>query len=189
MDYYLRLAGAENSAFGTIVAADERASLPHARPTDKIITPHSAVLFDWGACCQSYCSDLTRVVFLGKIPPLLKKLYRIVAEAQQRAIDLIKPGLPIGRLDKTARAFIQKKGYGKYFGHGLGHGIGRQGHEAPRLKGNKNKLQPGMVMTIEPGIYLPGQGGIRIEDMVLVTETGCELLTASVPKKLEEMVL
>ena len=190
LEYQLRRLGAAHGAFNNIVAVDGRASLPHAEPTKQVVKRNSSVLFDWGACLNGYNSDLTRVVFLKKVSPINKKLYRIVKEAQHRAINMIKPGVAIKDVDDAARGYIASHGYGKNFGHGLGHGIGRMVHELPGLNPrSKGKLAAGMVMTIEPGIYLPGRAGIRIEDMVLVTKTGCEVLTRSVPKKMEDMII
>ena len=127
---------------------------------------------------------------MGNIPAKTKILYQIVLEAQQHAIDISKPGEIIQNLDSAARNYIRQKGYGNYFGHALGHGVGRMGHELPSISiKNKEILKPGMVFTVEPGIYLPGKLGIRIEDMVLVTETGCEVLTDCVPKELSRMYL
>lgn len=185
LEYYLRSAGAEHSSFDPIVAIDERAALPHARPSTKKITRDSSVLIDWGASYQFYNSDNTRMIFVSRASKPSKRIYGIVLEAQQRAIERIKPGETIGQIDKTARNFIKRHGYGKNFGHGLGHGIGREVHEAPGIDSkNKNRLEAGMVFTIEPAIYLMGQAGVRIEDMVLVTAKGHEVLTARTPKAL-----
>ena len=147
------------------------------------------VLIDWGAMGHGYVSDLTRVLATGKIPPKLERIYRVVLTAQERAIKAIRPGRTCDEVDSVAREVIAKAGFGAKFGHGLGHGIGLEIHEAPRLtKGQTMKLKPGMVMTVEPGIYLPGFGGVRIEDDVLVTRTGCEVLT-NVPKQWEDVVV
>jgi Xaa-Pro aminopeptidase len=143
------------------------------------------VLIDWGAVARLYHSDLTRVLVTGKISPKLQAIYEVVLRAQQAAIDLIAPQRVMEGVDAAARGVIEEAGYGPKFGHGLGHGIGLQVHEAPRLaKNEKRPLKPGMVVTVEPGIYLPGWGGVRIEDDVLVTRTGCEVLTHT-PKTLE----
>ncbi|MDI6733055.1 MAG: Xaa-Pro peptidase family protein [Planctomycetota bacterium] len=188
LDYLMKSAGAQGAAF-TIVAIDERAALPHAPLSSKKTTSSCAILFDWGACVDEYYSDMTRVIFLGRISPKAKELYKIVAEAQAQAIALCKPGEVIQNVDLAARGYIRKKGYGKYFGHGLGHGIGRMVHELPRLRyTNKEILKPGMVVTIEPGIYLPGRIGIRLEDMILITENGCEVMTSGVPKELSQIM-
>jgi len=185
LEYYLRQAGAEGSSFSPIIAFDERAALPHASPTDKRLKPGGAVLIDWGASYQSYNSDNTRMIFIDGMPKQIKKIYDIVQEAQNRAIAQVKPGVMIGRIDRAARDFIKQHGYGKNFGHGLGHGIGREVHEAPGVGGkNKARLEAGMIFTVEPGIYLAGKAGVRIEDMVLVTEQGHEVITRGIPKLL-----
>ena len=136
-----------------------------------------------------YMSDLTRVLATAKISPKLRKLYGVVLKAQLAGIDAIRPGAACEDVDAAARAVIEKAGYGKHFGHGLGHGVGLEIHEAPRFaQGQKTVLKPGMIVTVEPGIYFPGWGGIRIEDDVLVTRTGHEVLT-SVPKELDECLV
>ncbi|MFA5795389.1 MAG: Xaa-Pro peptidase family protein [Candidatus Brocadiia bacterium] len=189
LESYLRDAGALGGSFPPIIGIDERGALPHAPLTDKPAGKQCAVLIDWGANYNGYCSDLTRVLFRGKVPPLTRRIYDITLEAQNRAIEKVRPGELIGAVDDAARGWIAKHGYGKYFGHGLGHGIGRGGHEMPRI-GSKSTmpLQPGMVFTIEPGIYLPGKAGVRIEDMVMVTDTGYELLT-HVPREIRDMII
>lgn len=199
LEHIMRKKGAVHPAFSTIVAADERASLPHARATAKIVKKPGLVQFDWGACINQYNSDTSRVIFLGKPSPFWQKIYAIVYEAQQRAFAKIKPGVKTGELDIAARGFIVKNGYGPNFGHGMGHGVGRAVHEMPPirrapphvpLKDLKcETLQPGMVFTVEPAIYIPGKGGVRIEDMVLVTETGYEILTKAVSKDLNQMIV
>jgi Xaa-Pro aminopeptidase len=138
---------------------------------------------------RRYVSDLTRVLVTGKIPPKLQRIYDVVLAAQLHAIAAIKPGLTCEHIDAVARGVIEKADFGRQFGHGLGHGIGMEIHEAPRLaKGQSLKLKPGMVVTVEPGIYVPGFGGVRIEDDVLVTRGGCEVLT-NLPKKWEDAIL
>ncbi|MDQ7780984.1 MAG: M24 family metallopeptidase, partial [Planctomycetota bacterium] len=160
-------------------------SLPHARAGEKKVEKNCVLLMDFGAHKDMYNCDITRTMFRGKVPEKLHRIYRIVAEAQRLALDAIRPGLAVRTLDKIARGYIKARGYGKEFGHSLGHGIGREVHEAPRIswKTPRVKLQEGMVFTVEPGIYLPGVGGVRIEDTVLVTKTGCEILTAAAPKE------
>ncbi|MEW6026366.1 MAG: Xaa-Pro peptidase family protein [Planctomycetota bacterium] len=188
LDYNMRALGAERTAFSSIVAVDEQAALPHAPVSDKKVTANCLVLIDWGACVNEYHSDLTRVLFLGKISPLDKKIFQIVRDAQQKAIDMVRPGAVIKDIDAAARNYIKQKGYGKYFGHSLGHGVGRMVHTMPRVSSkNKEALKAGMVFTVEPGIYLPDKTGVRIEDMVLVTENGCEVLTRAMPKEIEDM--
>src|SRR5690606_20423684 len=154
IDHQIRLFGGRCTSFPPIVAVGDRAALPHYRPGGLHIGDADFVLIDWGAFGGLYCSDLTRVLVTGKIPPKLERIYKIVLEAQQRAIEAIRPGRTGEEIDAVAREVITKAGYGKQFGHGLGHGLGLQVHEAPRFaKGHSTKLEPGMVMTVEPGIY------------------------------------
>jgi Xaa-Pro aminopeptidase len=179
LEYEMQKRGAEGSAFHTIVAEGPNASLPHAQPSARKIKPNSAVLIDWGAVHRYYRSDLTRVVFMGTIPPEIREIYEITLQAQQRAISAIKPGVRMCDVDAVARGYIEQAGYGKFFGHGLGHGLGLDTHEAPSLRWSSEQVfAPGMVVTVEPGIYLPGLGGVRIEDDVLVTENGRRVLTS-----------
>jgi len=183
MDYFMRQASDGFGSFWMIVAADEHAAQPHARVSLKKINHKSSILIDWGAICKFYCSDTTRMLFLSGISDKWKRIYDIVLEAQRRAIEIIKPGVRIGDVDKAARNYIKQHGYGPNFGHSLGHGTGREVHEAPGVHSkNKARLEPGMVFTVEPAIYLAGQGGVRIEDMALVTEHGCEVLTSEISK-------
>ncbi|NQS99922.1 MAG: aminopeptidase P family protein [Candidatus Omnitrophica bacterium] len=178
LQYYMRKHGAEDSSFSIIVASGKRSSMPHAPISDRIIKKNEAVLVDLGCRISGYNSDLTRVVFLGKISGTLRRNYRIVAAAQKLAIKSIKAGIKVSRIDRIARQYIAKNGLGPFFIHALGHGIGREVHEHPTISSkNHQRLKQGMVFTVEPGVYLPGSGGIRIEDMVLVTKTGCEILT------------
>lgn len=189
LENQLRLFGAKCASFPPIVAVGARAALPHARPTDQKIGASEFVLVDWGASGRLYMSDLTRVLVTGKIPPKLERVYGVVLQAQLAAIEAIRPGVSGHDVDAIARGIIHKAGFGQYFGHGLGHGLGLEIHEAPRLAREQHRpLRPGMIVTVEPGIYLPGWGGVRIEDDVLVTKSGHEVLT-SVPKSLEEMVV
>lgn len=184
----IRRFGGEGVAFESIVAVGDRAALPHYRPGQRRIGEADFLLVDWGAVSPGgYRSDLTRIVATGKLRPKLQRLYRVVLSAQQRAIARMKPGVTCREVDAAARRVIQKAGFGKRFGHGLGHGIGLEIHEEPRLSPlSETVLRPGMVVTVEPGIYLPGWGGIRIEDDVLITRRGCEVLT-SVPKDWHEI--
>ncbi|MCX5716476.1 MAG: M24 family metallopeptidase, partial [Candidatus Omnitrophica bacterium] len=175
--------GAEEEAFSTIVAAGERASRPHAAPTNRVLRKNEPVLIDFGVKVDSYNCDLTRVCFLGKIQQQLYNIYNTCKEAQRRAIALIRPGVSAKEVDRVARGFIESKGFGKAFGHSLGHGIGLSVHESPRISSKSETiLKPGMVITIEPGIYIEGLGGVRIEDMALVTTKGCQVLTDDIPK-------
>lgn len=189
LDQQLRQFGAKGSSFPAIIAAGPRAALPHARATDQPIGAADFVLIDWGADGGLYKSDLTRMLATGRISPKLERIYRVVLSAQLKAIAAIRPGRPAHEVDRAAREVIAEAGFGRYFNHGLGHGLGLQVHEAPRLGANSRVvLKPGMVVTVEPGIYLPGWGGVRIEDDVLVTRTGHEVLT-SVAKQFEDVVV
>ena len=160
--------------------------MPHARPlAEAQIGEADFVLVDWGATGRPYKSDLTRVVVTGKVTAEFETIYRTVLAAQERAIAAIRPGVLAREVDAEARSVIEDAGFGPFFPHGLGHGLGMEIHEAPRLQKNSEaKLRPGMVVTVEPGIYLPDWGGIRIEDDVLVTKEGCEVLS-HVPKSLD----
>jgi Xaa-Pro aminopeptidase len=174
-------------AFDSIVASGENAAKPHAGFSDRKLRKGDALTFDIGCRLRGYCSDMTRTVFVGKAPAELRKVYEIVLEAQRRALDTIKPGIAAKAADAAARDYITEEGYGKQFGHSLGHGVGIEVHEMPTLAAtSKETLAPGDVVTVEPGIYLPGVGGVRIEDMVHVTETGYANLTRS-PKRLIEL--
>jgi Xaa-Pro aminopeptidase len=189
LEHQFRLFGAKDAAFPTIVAVGPRAALPHAAPTGKCIGEADFVLVDWGASEGLYRSDLTRVLVTGRISPKFERIYRLVLEGQTQAIAAIRPGVVAHDVDNVARTVIAKAGFGHRFRHGLGHGLGLLVHEAPRLAvKNPTILKPGMVVTVEPGIYLPGWGGVRIEDDVLVTRTGHEVLT-HVPKQLEDAVV
>jgi Xaa-Pro aminopeptidase len=174
-------------AFDSIVASGENAAKPHAGFSDRKLRNGDALTFDIGCRLSGYCSDMTRTVFVGRAPAELRKVYEIVFEAQRRALDTIKPGISAKAADAAARDYITEKGYGKQFGHSLGHGVGIEVHELPMLAAtSKETLAPGDVVTVEPGIYLPGVGGVRIEDMVHVTKTGYANLTRS-PKQLLEL--
>jgi Xaa-Pro aminopeptidase len=189
LEHTARRFGAKGLSFTPIVAVGPRAALPHAPPSDHRIGESDFTLVDWGANEHLYMSDLTRVVVTGKISGRLQKIHDIVRQAQEAAIEAIRPGKTCEEVDAVARKIIEKAGYGKQFGHGLGHGVGLNIHEAPRLAQNeKNELKAGMVVTVEPGIYLPGWGGVRIEDDVLVTRDGHEVLT-NVPKDLGQLVI
>ena len=189
LDHQVRLFGGGGLSFEPIVAVGPRAALPHGQPTAKPVSDSDLLLVDWGAFSGLYLSDLTRVLVTGRISPKLERVYGVVLRAQQRAIAAIKPGVRMDVVDGAARSYIAKAGFGKHFGHGLGHGIGLEIHESPRIaKTSKRLLKPGMVVTVEPGIYLQGWGGVRIEDDVLVTRTGHEVLS-SVGKQLEDCVV
>jgi Xaa-Pro aminopeptidase len=185
----IRLFGGKSCSFPSIIAVGARAALPHARPTEQQIGADDFVLVDWGARGALYVSDLTRVLVTGKISPKLERIYRVVLTAQEQAIAAIRAGRTCHEIDQVARKAIAKAGFDRNFGHGLGHGIGLEIHEAPRLAANQHRpLEAGMVVTVEPGVYLPGWGGVRIEDDVLVTKTGCEVLT-SVAKQWEDAII
>ena len=179
LEYEMQKRGSGGAAFPTIVAEGPNAALPHAFPGGRRVKRGSAILFDWGATFPFYCSDLTRVVFVGRIPPRIRRIYGIVHEAKEKATAAIRPGARMCDVDAVARRYIKKAGFGKYFGHGLGHGMGLDVHEAPSLSWrSKEKLEAGMVVTVEPGIYLPGVGGVRLEDDVVVTAEGHRVLSS-----------
>ena len=178
LEYEMKRRGAQAPAFPTICAEGPNAAVPHARPGARKVKKGSAILFDWGARCAGYCSDLTRVVFVDSIPPKIGEIYKIVLESQMAGIEAVRPGARMCDVDAVSRKIIADAGYAKEFGHGLGHGLGLDVHESPSLSWrSKEELQPGMLVTVEPGIYLPGIGGVRIEDDVLVTTKGRKVLT------------
>ena len=181
----LRERGSEKSPFEIIVASGRRSAMPHAVSSEKRLAEGELVIFDFGATLDGYNADISRTLVLGNTPSSeQKRIYRAVAKAQSTGIKAIKPGVRSNQVDKTARGVIEKAGYGEYFNHSSGHGIGLQVHEAPRIsQADKTVLQEGMVFTMEPGVYLPELGGVRIEDMVLVTGNGCQVLTKEVTKK------
>jgi Xaa-Pro aminopeptidase len=179
--------GADEQSFDSIVAAGPNGALPHAHPTDHIIEPRTLVTVDWGVRVDGYCSDCTRTLSTGRLPDRLREIYDLCLEAQQRAVAGIRPGMTGLEADWLAREPITDAGYGESFGHGLGHGVGLMVHEAPRLSTESDDvLRTGHVFSIEPGIYLPGEGGVRIEDLVVLRDDGPELLT-SFPKELIEV--
>jgi Xaa-Pro aminopeptidase len=189
LEHQMRLLGAEEKSFPSIIGAGERAALPHANPSKKTLSREQLLLFDWGSVVNGYMSDLTRVLIL--LPSKrLQTVYETVLKAQEAAIAAIKPGKICEDIDTIARNVIKDAGFGKYFDHGLGHSIGLQVHENPRFrKGDKTVLKAGMVLTVEPGIYMRAWGGVRIEDDVLVTKSGCEVLSRAVPKSYDEMIV
>jgi Xaa-Pro aminopeptidase len=170
--------GAENVAFPTIVAAGETGTSPHADPGDRVIEPGVLVTIDAGCIVDGYCSDCTRTFAVGEIPERLRELYELCLEAQLAGLEALGPGVRGADADAAARTVIAERELGDAFGHGLGHGVGLQVHEAPTLRPESTDvLEPGNVVSVEPGIYLPGEGGVRIEDLVLVTDDGAERLT------------
>jgi Xaa-Pro aminopeptidase len=178
MEGLIKRKGADTLGFDIIVASGKRSALPHGRASSKQIERGDFVLIDFGAGFQGYYSDQTRTVVCGNPSLEQQKIYQIVRDAHDRAIEKVRPGVPMSEVDGAARDHIQNQGYGEYFGHGTGHGIGLAVHEAPAVNGdNKGLAEEGMVFTIEPGIYIPDWGGVRIEDMVVVTPHGAEVLT------------
>jgi Xaa-Pro aminopeptidase len=177
--FELRSRGASNSSFPVIVAAGANSSLPHYRPSETLVQKDQPLLIDWGALYKGYCSDMTRTLMIGRVSDRMKTIYKVVLEAQLAAISFLRPGVTTHQADRVARDIIDKAGFKEFFGHGLGHGIGRDIHELPSINKNtkEEELRPGMVVTVEPGIYLPGEGGVRIEDDVLITHSGCEVLS------------
>ena len=185
LEHTMRRLGADRAAFEPIVAVGDHSALPHYRPGERRIGESTFVLVDWGAALPSgYRSDLTRVLATGTVPGQLQELHGVVLKAQLAGIAAIRPGAKLKDVDAAARRVIEEAGYGDFFGHGLGHGIGLHIHEEPRLSSIADgELQPGNIVTVEPGIYLPNVGGVRIEDDVLVTPDGHEVLS-SLPKDL-----
>lgn len=170
--------GASKLSFEIIIASGARSALPHASPTDKVIIDGDLVIVDFGIVLDGYSTDETCTFRVGKVEPELNKIYKIVKEAHDKAIALVKPGIKAADIDSSARNHIVDKGYGEYFSHGTGHGVGLEIHELPTISERSDEvLEEGMIFTVEPGIYLPEQGGVRIEDMILVTADGHEVLT------------
>jgi Xaa-Pro aminopeptidase len=188
LEYEMRVRGADGTAFETICAVGPHASMPHAVSGDAQVQPHCGVLFDWGARRGGYCSDLTRLTHRDTIPPKLNALVDVVLAAQAAAFSKLKPGNRCAEADAAGRAVIAKACYGANFGHGIGHGVGLEVHEAPRLApGDDTVLLPGMVVTVEPGIYVPGDVGVRIEEMALITSDGHDVLS-SLPRRPEQLM-
>jgi len=172
-----RRLGAEGPAFETIVASGSNGARPHAEPGPKKIRPGETVIIDCGARFKGYCADITRTKIIGRPRKWQREIYAIVKEAQDRALAVLAPGRPAAEVDQAARGFIADRGYGDFFGHSLGHGVGLFIHEAPRLSPrSREELRPGNIVAVEPGIYLPGRGGVRLEQLVLVTDKGARLL-------------
>lgn len=189
LEQQIRAFGGTRCAFDPIVGVGGRAALPHGTPTGARICEAPFVLIDWGASVDRYASDITRVLVTGKVSKRFRTVYETVLKAQKAAISKIKPGVSLQVVDRAARKIIDDAGFGKYFGHGLGHGFGLQIHETPYISPiHEGTFETGMVVTIEPGIYIPGSIGVRIEDDILVTKTGHEVLS-SLPKELDECVV
>jgi len=185
IDVFARQGGADTMAFPTIVASGPHAARPHAVAGTRKIKRGEPVIIDLGVKAKGYNSDLTRTFIMGKIDAKFYNIYNIVLKAQKLAISYIRPGRTVSEVDLKARNYIRGSGFGQRFGHALGHGVGREVHELPRIsKITKMRLAPGMVFTVEPGIYIPGWGGVRIEDMALVTKTGCRVLTDDIDKSI-----
>jgi len=173
-----RSAGAEQMAFTTIIAGGTRSALPHGRASGAAIPSRGFVVCDFGVILSGYCSDMTRTLHVGRPSTVARSVYEAVREAQLAALEAVRPGKPVGEVDVAARKLLKNRGLVKYFTHSTGHGLGLEIHEAPRVAaGQTELLRPGMVITVEPGAYLPGKFGVRIEDTIVVTETGCEILT------------
>jgi Xaa-Pro aminopeptidase len=183
LERQVRLFGGECTAFWPIVGVGPNGALPHYRPGSVKMEESFTVLVDWGARAKTYLSDLTRIIVTGKAPTKFERIYNVVLKAQKKAIKAIRPGAVMQDIDAVARKVITDAGFGRRFGHSLGHGFGIQIHEQPRLAANQErKLEAGMVVTVEPGIYIPGWAGVRIEDDILVTKGGHEVLS-NVPKE------
>src|SRR5258708_19074926 len=186
LELQARAAGAEKMSFDTIVAAGPRSALPHGRASSQLVPASGFIILDYGVILAGYCSDMTRTVHMGRVSGVRRRMYEAVKEAQIASIQAVNTGLETGAVDRAGRPILKKRGYGAYFTHSTGHGVGIEVHEGPRLaKGQKQKLAPGMVVTIEPGVYIPEEGGVRIEDMVLVTESGHEVLTPATKDLIE----
>lgn len=187
IDYRMRKRGAEAAAFETIVASGPRSALPHARPEPRPVLVNQLLLVDMGAARDGYASDMTRMLAPGKATRRMREWHAAVLEAQLAAVDAVREGVTAGQVDAAARRVLRRHGLDRLFAHATGHGLGLEVHEAPRLgRHEKTRLLAGMVITIEPGVYQEGWGGIRIEDTVVVTRAGCEVLTP-VPKQLVEI--
>jgi Xaa-Pro aminopeptidase len=178
LEFAARRAGADGMSFDTIVASGVRSALPHGRASNAPIARNGFVVMDFGVILAGYCSDMTRTIHVGRVPTDSRSIYEAVREAQQAAIDAVRPGVTVAAVDAAARTVLKRAGLARYFTHSTGHGVGLEIHESPRIaRGVPDVVQAGMVITIEPGAYVPGKGGVRIEDMVLVTARGCEVLT------------
>ncbi len=183
LEYAARRAGAEDMSFDTIVASGQRSALPHGRASSQPIPRNGFVVLDFGVILAGYCSDMTRTVHVGRPSARARAIYDAVFEAQQAGLEAVRPGVAASEVDRAARSVLRRASLASSFTHSTGHGVGLEIHEGPRLgKGQRELLRPGMVVTVEPGVYIPGVGGVRIEDMVAVTDTGHEVLTPT-PKE------
>ena len=183
LEYYTKTLGSTKPSFDIIIATGARSSMPHCQTNETPMKNNNIVLVDMGVVYDGYCSDLTRCFFLGKISPLHKKIHDIVWEAQRAGIKKAGPGVTCREVDEASRSVIRKHGYADLFGHSTGHGVGLEIHEAPGVSSHdETVLKPGMVITVEPGVYLPGKFGVRIEDMILITNKGNEVLTRGLDK-------
>ena len=184
LEMLIREKGARRAAFDIIVASGRNGAMPHAAASDRRLRNGDLVTIDFGAEANGYYSDLTRTVSVGRPTARQREIHGLVLRAQQRAIDAVRPGVPCAEIDRAARSTIEEAGQGEHFGHATGHGIGLMVHEGPSVSAlSKQRADRGMVFTVEPGVYVPGWGGVRIEDMVLVTDRGCRMLTG-LPREL-----
>lgn len=184
LEFFMKRLGSERNAFELIVASGTRGALPHGLASPKVMKKGEMVTLDLGCVYQGYHSDMTRTIFMGQPDPVQREIYELVLRAQEAVLQEIQPGMSGLQADAIAREIISKAGYGDNFGHGLGHSVGLEIHEGPRLAPHDASiLEPGMVVTVEPGIYLPGWGGVRIEDLIVITPDGCEIISKS-PKQL-----
>ena len=186
IEFYMRDAGAEGTSFDTIAASGIHSSMPHAVPTDKVLEEGDFLTMDFGCLVNGYCSDMTRTIVYGRADEKQKEIYDVVLQAQMAALQAIKPGMTGKEVDAIARDVIKEAGYGDCFGHSLGHSVGLEIHETPCFSPREESvIEPGMVITVEPGIYVEGFGGVRIEDVVVITEDGCENITHSPKERME----
>lgn len=188
LEFYMKKEGADGLSFDTIAASGVHSAMPHAVPTDKALQEGDFLTMDFGCLYRGYCSDMTRTVVIGRASEKQKLVYNTVLRAQEEALRNIRPGMSGKEIDAMARNVIKKAGYGKNFGHSLGHSVGLEIHEKPCFSPNEEEIiRPGMVITVEPGIYIENFGGVRIEDVVVITEDGCENITHSEKRLIEVM--
>lgn len=186
MEYFMKKQGADGVAFDTIAVSGKKSALPHGVPGDELLTENAFFTMDFGARYGGYCSDMTRTVVLGKADDKMKEIYDTVLGAQLAGVAAVADGVPCSGVDAAARDYIKERGYGQYFTHSTGHSLGLEIHESPSCSPKSEAvLKTGMLMTVEPGIYIEGYGGVRIEDTVLVKDTGCEVLATSTKELLE----